>query len=143
MSPSRSSRTSAAKVFLPLRVLPGADLRRELETQAQNDPEICGFIVSGIGSLESPTLRFAGRTDGVVLNGPYEVVSLAGSVTKDGAHLHMIVAGGEGRTVGGHVCYGNRVRTTMELLLARPEPWLLSREWDQATGHLELKISPG
>ncbi|WP_216901665.1 PPC domain-containing DNA-binding protein [Synechococcus sp. CCY 9618] len=128
--------------FRPLRLPPGVDLRRELETMAGDDPEFCGFIVSGIGSLENPMLRFAGRAAGVVLEGPFEVVSLAGTVTPDGAHLHVVVADGEGRTLGGHLCHGSAVRTTMELLLGHPEAWRLSRERDAATGHLELKITP-
>ena len=31
----------------------------------------------------------------------------------------------------------------MELLLACPESWLLRREWDETTGHLELKLTRG
>lgn len=109
---------------------------------AQDDPELCGFIVCGIGSLESPVLRFADQSEGVVLAGPQEVITLAGSVTRDGAHLHLVVSDREGRTRGGHLCHGSRVRTTLELLLVCPEGWQLGRERDAATGHLELTISP-
>ncbi len=132
----------SAVPFRPLRLPPGVDLREQLEALAQDDPEFCGFILCGIGSLESPVLRFADQAEGVVLAGPQEVISLAGSVTRDGAHLHLVVADAEGRTVGGHLCHGSRVRTTMELLLAGPEGWQLGRERDAATGHLELTFSP-
>jgi predicted DNA-binding protein with PD1-like motif len=118
------------------------DLRGELERLAQEDRRCCGFIVCGIGSLESPVLRFADQARGVVLAGPQEVISLAGSISPDGAHLHLLVADREGRSVGGHLCHGSRVRTTMELLLARTAGWQLGRERDAATGHLELTISP-
>ena len=47
------------------RLNPGVDLRAELEALARNDAELQGFIISGIGSLEIPTLRFSGRVDGV------------------------------------------------------------------------------
>ncbi|WP_254991215.1 PPC domain-containing DNA-binding protein [Cyanobium sp. N5-Cardenillas] len=128
--------------FRPLRLPPGVDLRGELEARAQEDEKDCGFIISGIGSLDSPKLRFAGRSDGVVLPGPYEVITMAGTVTGDGAHLHLVVADAEGHTLGGHLCHGSRVRTTMEMLLLCPEGWQLGRERDAATGHLELTISP-
>lgn len=128
--------------YLPLRLPPGVDLRRELEQRAQADPELCGFVVCGIGSLESPVLRFADQDAGIVLAGPQEVILLAGSLSRDGAHLHLVVADAEGRTMGGHLCHGSRVRTTMELLLARTEGWQLGRERDPATGHLELRVSP-
>jgi predicted DNA-binding protein with PD1-like motif len=118
------------------------DLRGELERRAQADPQFCGFIVGGIGSLDSPVLRFADQARGVVLTGPQEVITLTGSVSPEGAHLHLVVADGAGRTLGGHLCHGSRVRTTMEMLLVSPEGWQLGRERDPATGHLELRISP-
>lgn len=126
----------------PLRLPPGVDLRGELETMAQEDPGHYGFIVCGIGSLESPVLRFADQDEGTVLAGPQEVVTLTGSVSGDGAHLHVVVADVTGRTLGGHLCHGSRVRTTMEILLICLEGWQLGRERDAATGHLELTISP-
>ena len=126
----------------PLRLPPGVDLRGELELMALVDPEFYGFVVSGIGSLDSPVLRFADQARGVVVAGPQEVITLAGSVSADGAHLHLVVADAEGRTLGGHLCHGSRVRTTMELLLLCPEGWQLGRERDPATGHLELSVSP-
>jgi uncharacterized protein len=126
----------------PLRLPPGVDLRGELEALAQQDPGLSGFVVCGIGSLESPVLRFADQDEGIVLAGPQEVITLAGSVSGDGAHLHLVVADAQGRTLGGHLCHGSRVRTTMEILLLCPEGWQLGRERDAATGHLELTISP-
>ncbi len=126
----------------PLRLPPGVDLRGELERLAQADPEFCGFIVCGIGSLESPVLRFADQDEGIVLAGPQEVITLSGSVSGDGAHLHLVVADAQGHSLGGHLCHGSRVRTTMEILLLGPEGWQLGRELDAATGHLELTISP-
>jgi hypothetical protein len=118
------------------------DLRKELEAMAREDPELCGFIVCCIGSLESPVLRFADQDKGVVLDGPQEVIMLTGSVSGAGAHLHLVVADAKGHTLGGHLCHGGRVRTTMEMLLLCPEGWQLGRERDATTGHLELTISP-
>ncbi|MBM5821177.1 MAG: DNA-binding protein [Cyanobacteria bacterium K_Offshore_surface_m2_011] len=126
----------------PLRLPPGVDLRGELERLAQADPAFCGFIVCGIGSLESPVLRFADQERGVVLAGPQEVITLAGSLSRDGAHLHLVVADAGGNTLGGHLCHGSRVRTTMEILLLCPEGWELGRRRDPATGHRELDVSP-
>jgi predicted DNA-binding protein with PD1-like motif len=128
---------------LPLRLPPGVDLRGELESLARRDPPgLRGFVVCGVGSLDSPVLRFADQARGVVVAGPQEVITLAGSVSTDGAHLHLVVADAEGRTLGGHLCHGSRVRTTMEILLLCLEGWQLGRERDPATGHLELSVSP-
>jgi predicted DNA-binding protein with PD1-like motif len=126
----------------PLRLPPGVDLRETHEVMAQDDPQLSGFVVCGIGSLESLVIRFADQDEAVVLAGPQEVITLTGSLTRDGAHLHLVVADVTGRTLGGHLCHGSRVRTTMEIMLLCPEGWQLGRERDAATGHLELTISP-
>jgi uncharacterized protein len=53
----------------------------------------------------------------------------------------MSIASSEGDVRGGHVVYGNVVRTTAELLLVQAPEWELLRERDAATGFLELFAS--
>jgi predicted DNA-binding protein with PD1-like motif len=124
--------------MLPLRLAPGADLRRALEQAGV--PQ--GFVVSGIGSLKDVQLRFAGAAAATLLPGDFEIVSLAGTITPDGAHLHMAVSDAQGRVFGGHVVHGNVVRTTAEILLAATPGWELSRAFDAATGFPELLVRP-
>ncbi|MFO1206274.1 MAG: PPC domain-containing DNA-binding protein [Burkholderiales bacterium] len=122
----------------PLRLSPGDDLRRALESVVAKGPS--GFVVCGIGSLTRARLRLAGAEHETPLEGPFEILSLAGSLSIDGAHLHMAVADASGHVTGGHVCYGNIVRTTAELLLAELGDWELSRVFDERTGYRELVI---
>ena len=61
-----------------------------------------------------------------------------GSVSADGAHLHLSVADAMGRVTGGHLAYGSTVRTTAELLLALLPGWQFGRAIDPATGYAEL-----
>ena len=120
----------------PLRLSPGVDLRRSLEAL---DAE-AGFVVAAIGSLDPVVLRYAGAPQATRLAGPFELLTLSGALTPDGAHLHMSVADGEGRVCGGHVGYGCIVRTTAELLVAELPGFALSREPDPATGYRELVV---
>jgi predicted DNA-binding protein with PD1-like motif len=120
----------------PLRLRPGADLRKALEEAGQPG----AFVVTGIGSLVRATIRLAGHHDASVVPGPLEILTLAGSLSADGAHLHMSVADAEGRVLGGHVSYGNEIRTTAEILLALLPGWALAREPDPATGYDELVV---
>lgn len=122
----------------PLRLGPGEDPRRALEALAADG--LARFVVAGIGSLEGARLRLAAADREAVLEGPFEIVSLSGSVTADGAHLHMAVADAQGRVTGGHVVHGNVVRTTVELLLAELPGWSLGRELDTRTGYEELVV---
>lgn len=124
--------------FRPMRLSPGDDLRRALEAVACDGPG--SFVVCGIGSLDGSRLRLAADEVETTLDGPFEILSLTGSLSKDGAHLHMAVAGASGQVVGGHVSYGNIVRTTVEVLLADLSEWHVAREFDERTGYKELVI---
>ena len=67
---------------------------------------------------------------------------MAGSVSPDGAHLHMSVSDPAGRVYGGHVAPGCIVRTTAELLLVLLPALEFARELDPATGFTELVVRP-
>ena len=120
-----------------LRLNPGDDLRGALEAGGRT-----GFVVAGIGSLSHAQLRFAGEPGPTRLEGPLEILTLSGSLTPDGAHLHASLSDAAGRVVGGHVCAGCEVRTTAELLIAPLPGGMLARKLDVATGYAELVIRP-
>lgn len=123
----------------PLRLPPDVDLRAALE-QLTRERGLSAFVLGGIGSLHDARLRLAGATDACMIGGPCEIVTLAGSLTPDGVHLHMAVADATGRVHGGHVVAGNLVRTTAELLLAWLPGWPLGRALDPRTGFAELVL---
>lgn len=153
---------------LPLRLHPGDDLRAVIEAALAgqgagrhgdvgvergsengngNDSvavpaatATAAFVLQGIGSLSVAQLRYAGQPQPTELRGDLEILTLAGSVSPDGAHLHMTVADGQGRVYGGHVGAGCIVRTTAELLLALLPNHRFAREHDALTGFKELAI---
>jgi predicted DNA-binding protein with PD1-like motif len=124
----------------PLRLQPGSDLRRELERLVIDGELGSGFVVAGIGSIGAATIRLADDEAETVFAGSHEVLTLSGSLSQDGAHLHVIVASCSGQVIGGHLCYGNTVRTTAELLLLETTGWSLSRAVDEVTGYKELVV---
>jgi hypothetical protein len=97
-------------------------------------------VISGIGSLRHARLRLAGTDEPNVLDGDLEILTLAGTISGDGSHLHMSVADAQGRVFGGHVAYGCTVRTTAEVLLVLLPEWSFNREPDPATGFAELVV---
>ena len=127
---------------LPLRLLAGDDLRGALEAAVIARQCSAAFVLSGIGSLSAARLRYAGETELSVVDGPLEILSLAGTVSGSGSHLHIGVANAQGRVVGGHVGRGCIVRTTAEVLLALMQEWSFSRKPDPATGYSELVMLP-
>lgn len=125
---------------LPLRLSPGDDLRDALGRWLAAQRVEAAYVVQGIGSLSTVELRFAGVDDPTSLRGDYEILTLAGSLSPDGPHLHMSVSDAQGRVFGGHVAHGCIVRTTAEVLVMLLPDFSFSREHDAQSGFPELVV---
>ena len=84
----------------------------------------------------------AGAIEATAIHGELEILSLCGTLSPDGSHLHIAVADRNGAVIGGHLCAGSLVRTTAELVIGLLPHWQFRRELDPATGYTELRISP-
>ena len=127
-------------IALPLRLAPGTDLRAALETALHAQRIGAAFVIQGIGSLSEAQIRMAGADHPTDLRGNLEILTLAGSLSPTGSHLHMSVADAQGRVTGGHVSPGCIVRTTAEILLVLLPQHEFSREHDAQSGYPELVI---
>ncbi|KIQ22550.1 DNA-binding protein [Variovorax paradoxus] len=125
-----------------LRLNPGDDLRGALDAALKQRGAEAAFVVSGIGSLRGARIRYAGVESAAVLQGDLEILTLSGTLSPDGAHLHISVSDAAGQVRGGHVAPGCTVRTTAEILIAWLPEWRFSREHDPATGYPELVPRP-
>jgi predicted DNA-binding protein with PD1-like motif len=127
---------------VPLRLQPGADLRQALQTWMAEQDAQAGCVISAVGSLSVAQLRLAGAAEATAIKGELEILSLSGTLSPDGAHLHIAIADSQGAVIGGHICAGSLVRTTAELVTGLLPEWWFRRELDPATGYAELRISP-
>jgi len=127
---------------LPIRLRPQQDLRSALQAILADHHVSAAFVVQGIGSLSSARIRFAGMNEATEVQGDLEILTLAGSLSPDGVHLHMTVSDAEGRVIGGHVAPGCIVRTTAEILLALLPDHRFSRAPDAESGWDELVVRP-
>ncbi len=125
---------------VPLRLQPGADLRGALDAWMVDQEEQAGCLISAVGSLSVAQLRLAGKKEATVIRGDLEILSLCGTLSRDGAHLHIAVANSTGSVTGGHLCAGSLVRTTAELVIGLLPDWRFRRELDPATGYAEMEI---
>jgi predicted DNA-binding protein with PD1-like motif len=123
-------------MVVPLRLQPGDDLLLALEAWMGEQQEQAGCLISAVGSLSLAQLRLAGATQAT------EILSLSGTLSPDGSHLHIAVADSRGTVIGGHLCAGSLVRTTAELVIGLLPDRQFRREHDPATGYTELQISP-
>jgi predicted DNA-binding protein with PD1-like motif len=129
-------------MVVPLRLQPGDDLRLALEAWMGEQQEQAGCLISAVGSLSLAQLRLAGATQATEIHGELEILSLSGTLSPDGSHLHISVADSRGTVIGGHLCAGSLVRTTAELVIGLLPDWQFRREHDPATGYTELQIGP-
>lgn len=125
-----------------LRLSPGVDPVEALLDACKENGWTAAFVISGIGSLASAKLRFAAQPEASDIAGPLELVSLSGTLSLDGPHLHAAVADSEGNVFGGHLRPGSRVRTTAEILVAVLPDVVFRRRADPRTGYRELVVEP-
>ncbi len=127
---------------LPLRLMPGDDLRVALEAIARDRGLHAAFVLQGIGSLSVARIRYAGIDEPAELHGDFEILTLAGSLSPGGAHLHIAVSDASGGVIGGHVAAGCVVRNDGRNPARRPARLSLFREPDPQTGFAELVVQP-
>lgn len=128
-----------------LRLRPGDDLRQQLTAFAQANHIAAGAMLTCVGSLTVATLRLANQEGPTVLRGHFEIVSLVGTLSAGGSHLHLAVSDSTGRTIGGHLLDGCRVYTTAEIVLGELPALEFGRETDPTFGYQELVVrsAPG
>lgn len=125
-----------------LRLQPGQDLRMELEAFARREHLQAGFIITCVGSLQQAVIRPANQPGTLTRVEKFEIVSLTGTLSPDGPHLHIALSDSLGNTFGGHLLAGNLVYTTAEIVVGEAEHLRFSRETDTTTTYKELKINP-
>ena len=125
-----------------LRLRPGDDLRQQLMAFAQAHQILAGTMLTCVGSLTVATLRLANQEGPTVYRGHFEIVSLVGTISTNGSHLHLAVSDSTGRTIGGHLLAGCRVYTTAEIVLGELPSLEFRREADPTFGYQELVVVP-
>lgn len=128
---------------IAVRIQPGKDLVEEIKRiVAENNIE-AGVILSGVGGLTKSKLRLPvidGKTKYIYPEN-LEIVSLDGTVSKNGIHIHISGSDTDGRVWGGHLKESSLVRTTCELVIGILPDTKFTRKMDANTGYEELKIS--
>jgi uncharacterized protein len=122
------------------RLKPGQDLFDSIDAFAMEKGVEAGCILSGVGSLTHATLRLANRDFYSEYEGYFEIVSITGTVSIHGSHLHISISDGDGKTIGGHFESGCKIYTTAEIVLAVLEDVVYKREFAEDSGYEELVV---
>jgi uncharacterized protein len=101
---------------LPLKLGPGSDLRHSLEELAI-EQGASGFVLGVVGNLSRAAFQCPGRFEPTVLSGDLEIITLQGTVSPQGVHLHLSLSDGDCQVWGGHLEPGTLVLKGAELLV--------------------------
>ncbi|CAM9351787.1 unnamed protein product [Sphacelaria rigidula] len=72
----------------------------------------------------------------------FEILSLAGTICPDGAHLHASLGDHNGAVLGGHLVRAT-IHTTAEIVIGEALALSFSRRMDDDTGYKELVVVDG
>ena len=123
-----------------LRLQPHDDLKLKIIELCQSASIQAGCIISAVGSLQQLKLRLANSQSILEKSEKFEMLSLNGTISTEGVHLHAMVADSNGQTWGGHLVEGNIIYTTCELVILEIDGFKMSRQFDSATGFKELQL---
>jgi predicted DNA-binding protein with PD1-like motif len=126
---------------LTFRLKPGQDLFDSIEEVVKENKIEAGCVLSSVGSLTHATLRLANRDYYNEYDGHFEIVSMTGTVSVHGSHIHVAISDGDGVTTGGHLVSGCKIYTTAEIVLAVFEDVVYKRElFENDSGYEELTV---
>ena len=129
------------KVFA-IRLEPNQDLKESLKHFIIVNNIQYGFILTAVGSLKQVKIRLANQSNSKVINEKFEIVSLVGTLSNSGIHLHIAISDKEGKTIGGHLDNGCIIYTTAEIVIGASQEFTFSRNINDKTGYKELEIIP-
>jgi predicted DNA-binding protein with PD1-like motif len=122
------------------RLASGQDLFDSIQAFVMEQHVEAGCILSGVGSLSQAAIRLANREYTSEYEGPFEIVSITGTVSINGSHLHISISDGDGRTIGGHLESGCKIYTTAEIVIAVFRDVIYKREFAEDSGYEELVV---
>ncbi|WFD11955.1 PPC domain-containing DNA-binding protein [Tepidibacter hydrothermalis] len=126
--------------YYAIRMKPGQDLKEEVENFVCQNNIKSGIIMTCIGSLNCAKIRLADENIIKEYNEKFEIISLQGTLSQDGLHLHISLANDKGFCIGGHLMHGCHIYTTAEIVIGELEEFIFKREYCKDTGFKELKI---
>jgi len=123
------------------RLSTGRDLKKSIEEYVGSEYIGAGYVLACVGGLSRVVLRMPGAKEFMTIEEDLEIVSVQGTLSREGCHLHASVSNARGQVIGGHLSDGCIVRLTTEVGLAEDTRFYFGREFDTTTGFKELTVN--
>lgn len=118
----------------------GDDLKQSILEFCKMNNINSGIMACAVGCCSKVRFRLAGAESFYEDERDYEIVSIMGTISKDGVHIHISFGDDTGKVVGGHLSDGCIINTTCEVSIIKSDKYRLSREYDEETCYKELVI---
>ena len=118
----------------------GDDLYESIQAYADAHHIAAGAVLSAVGCVYRWEVRDASGVEVQSGTEDAEIVSLMGTVSENGSHLHVSFARRDLSVFGGHLRPGCLVNTTAEIVLVELPEVRFARAPDGETGYDELTI---
>ena len=120
----------------------GADIRRSLEALAQQH-SAQGFVLSVVGNMRQAAFACPGRTSPTLLSGELEIITLQGTLSPEGVHLHLSFSDGDCQVWGGHLEHGSLILKGADLLVGFLTPAEGQASAARAGARLTIAVAEG
>lgn len=127
-------------MYHAIRLTKGDDLKQSIVKYAKEKGIEAGCVLSGVGCVSRAKIRLAKGEDFLETEEDYEIVSITGTISLDGVHIHISLSDVTGKTIGGHLSDGCIINTTCELIILELPNYTFTRAMDSTTGYKELVI---
>ncbi|XP_012944171.1 bifunctional protein GlmU [Aplysia californica] len=122
----------------PVRLRPGQEVSSVLASFVRQHSLTSAHVLTCVGSVTQARLRMANAQVTQDFEGPFEIVSLVGTLSGgEAGHLHVSLSDAKGNVIGGHVI-SMTVFTTAEVMIGNCKGVKFSRPDDPETGYDEL-----
>ena len=122
------------------RLKPGEDLQEGIASYCNQNNIKAGWVSTCVGSLTNYNIRFANQPSTSSGTGHFEIVSLTGTISDNGMHMHLSISDSLGKTIGGHLMPGCKIYTTAEIVLLSTDKYKFTRENDGTTPWDEFQV---
>ena len=124
-----------------IRLTKGQDLKKEIDNFVKENNIEAGIVKCVVGCVYEAHFRLAEGKKYFHKKEYFEIVSITGTVSKNGCHIHISLADNKGNVYGGHLKEGCLVDTTAEICIESFNNYKFDRQFDENTGYKELIIN--
>lgn len=101
---------------VPLHLAAGTDLHQSLRAFAA-EHGVQAFVLSVVGNLTQAAFQCPGQPSPTLVSGDLEIITLQGTLSPEGVHLHLSLSDGACQVWGGHLEPGTLVLKGADLLV--------------------------